>query len=377
MKINTGQKVCSRCVMDTTAEGIYFDDDGVCNFCKEMIERSGSIIYQSLDDKNRILGEIVKKIKLEGKGKPYDCIVGVSGGVDSSWVLVQAVKMGLRPLAVHMDNGWNTELATNNIANLIKELGVDLFTHVIDWEEYRELMQCFLKANVVDVELLYDNAMFAVNYFAAAKYGIKYILGGMNATSEGMRIPDNWHWSKFDKKNIKSIVNSFSNIKITTYPTIGTLQYIYYTYMLQIKWVNILNFMEYEKYHAISVLREDFQYKPYPYKHYESVFTRFYQGYILPRKFAIDKRKMHFSSLIISGQLDRNEALNDLKRIPYPTERDMDSDVKYFLKKMNWTQMELDNYIERPPTSHSKYGSEKFLWDLLLRLYRKIRSSRK
>lgn len=373
MEINTEYKICSRCVMDTTATGIFFDENGVCNFCKEMIERSGTIIYQSLDVKNKNLEKIVEKIKTQGIGKQYDCIVGVSGGVDSSWVLVQAVKMGLRPLAVHMDNGWNTELATNNIASLIKGLGIDLHTHVIDWEEYRELMQCFFQADVVDVELLYDNAMFAVNYFAAAKYGVQYILGGMNATSEGMRIPDGWHWSKFDKKNIFSIVSTFSNIKINTFPAIGTLQYIYHAFILQIKWLNFLDDFEYDKNEAIRILEKEFQYKPYPYKHYESVFTRFYQGYILPKKFGIDKRKMHFSSLIISRQLDREVALDDLKKIPYPSENDLNNDIKYFIKKMNWSEKDLIDYIERPPSSHAKYDSEKPLWDRMLRFYKKIR----
>jgi N-acetyl sugar amidotransferase len=372
MEINAEYKVCSRCVMDTTAPDIFFDENGVCNFCKEMIERSGKIIFQSVDDKNINLRKLIDKIKTRGKNKHYDCIVGVSGGVDSSWVLVKAVEMGLRPLAVHMDNGWNTELANNNIENLVKELGVDLYTHVIDWEEYRELMECFFQADVVDVELLYDNAMFAVNYLVAAKYGLKYILGGMNATSEGLRIPEGWHWSKFDKKNIVSILGTFSKMKIKSFPAIGTLQFIYYVFILKIKWVNILNDMEYDKNNVIITLKDKFHYKPYPYKHYESVFTRFYQGFILPKKFGIDKRRMHFSSLIVSGQLDRYLALNDLKKIPYPSDNDLKEDIKYFQKKMNWTEDKLNAYLNRPAKSHSNYDSEKPFWDMMLRYYRKM-----
>ena len=202
---NISFKECRRCVMDTTAQDIIFDKDGVCNFCSEFLERSKSIIYKNSKQKQKSLEQVVGKLKEKGKGKPYDCVVGVSGGVDSSWVLVKAVEWGLKPLAVHMDNGWNSELAQNNIANLVKSLDVDLITHVIDWNEYRELMEAFFDANVIDVELLYDNAMLGVNYNVANKYGIRNILGGTNQATEGMSMPAEWNWFKLDKKNIKDI----------------------------------------------------------------------------------------------------------------------------------------------------------------------------
>ena len=166
---NGNPRQCLRCVMDASADGIVFDENGVCNYCKEFLDRKS------------------------GKGKPYDCVVGVSGGVDSSWTLVEVVRLGLRPLAVHMDNGWNSELAQNNIANLVRNLGVDLHTHVIDWGEYRELMQAFFDADVIDLELLYDNAMLAVNYAQARQFDLKYILAGTNKATEGMRIPKTWN----------------------------------------------------------------------------------------------------------------------------------------------------------------------------------------
>ena len=181
---------CSRCVMDTTASDITFDEQGVCNYCIEFLESSSHIIHEDLANKEARLQELVEEVKANGKGKPYDCIVGVSGGVDSSWTLVEVKRLGLRPLAVHMDNGWNSELAQNNIANIVRGLGVDLHTHVINWNEYRELMQAFFDADVIDVELLYDNAMIAVNYQQASKYGLKYILAGTNQATEGMRMPE-------------------------------------------------------------------------------------------------------------------------------------------------------------------------------------------
>ena len=194
--------MCNRCVMDTTAADITFDENGVCNYCTEFLSRSGHILNKSPEQRKVELDAFVSKVKADGKGKKYDCIVGVSGGVDSSWVLVKAVELGLRPLAVHMDNGWNSELAQNNIANLIKYLNVDLYTHVIDWQEYRGLMQAFFDADVIDIELLYDNAMLSVNYQKASYYGLKYILSGSNQSYEGMAMPKNWNWLKFDKRNI-------------------------------------------------------------------------------------------------------------------------------------------------------------------------------
>lgn len=189
---------CTHCVMDTTAADITFDKKGVCNHCKEFLERSSHIIHENLDTKEARLQELIERVKASGIGKPYDCIVGVSGGVDSSWTLVEVKRLGLRPLAVHMDNGWNSELAQNNIANLVRGLDVDLYTYVIDWNEYRELMQAFFDADVIDVELLYDNTMLAVNYQQAANYGLKYILAGSNQATEGMRMPPGWNWFKYD-----------------------------------------------------------------------------------------------------------------------------------------------------------------------------------
>jgi N-acetyl sugar amidotransferase len=366
-------QLCTRCIMDTSASKIVFDEKGICNYCAQIAEKPGQIIHKSAAEKEQALHEFIAKVKADGKGKRYDCVIGVSGGIDSSWVLVQAVKLGLRPLAVHMDNGWNSELAQNNIANLIRTLGVDLYTHVIDWNEYRALMQAFLDADVVDIELLYDNAMFGVNYFQAKAYGVKYIIGGMNTATEGMRIPEGWYWSKFDTRNIKAIGKKFGGVKIKTFPLFGIFDYLVYERIRKIKWYPFLDYFEYNKQETLDILQRDFGYKPYPYKHYESIFTRFYQGYILPRKFNIDKRRMHLSSLIMSGQMTREDSLRIIEHIPYPSQRDLDDDIQYFLKKMGWTKNQLEDYLQRPRIDHRAYPSYEGTIEFLSSLKKKMK----
>jgi len=361
---------CARCLMDTTAKGIEFDEQGICNYCRDFE-------LQLKNPKKRIdlhLDDLVKKIKQDGQNKPYDCIVGVSGGVDSSYTLVKVKELGLRPLAVHMDNGWDSELAANNIKNLVEGLGVDLYTHVIDWDEYRELMQAFFDADVIDVELLYDNAMLAVDYEQAGKYGIKYILAGTNTTTEGMKMPENWNWFKYDKKNIYQLAKT-RNVKITTFPAFGTADFLKFEYGKRIRWISFLDYLEnYNKFEALKILQEKYGYKPYPYKHYESIFTRFYQGYILPEKFNVDKRKVHLSTLIISGQLSKEEALKQIQgKYAYPSEKELKEDIDYFLKKMRWTKDDLDAYVRRPEKPHDVYGSEKGLFVTLLKIYRLLK----
>ena len=361
---------CTRCVMDTTASDISFDEDGVCNYCTEFLECSSHIIHEDPAAKAARLNELAARVKEAGRGKRYDCIVGVSGGVDSSWALVQTKRLGLRPLAVHMDNGWNSESAQNNIANLVRALGIDLHTHVIEWEEYRGLMQAFFDADVIDVELLYDNAMRAVNYQQAKKYGIEYILSGSNLATEGMSIPPEWNWFKLDKRNISGLARKFGNVRIMTFPAIGVLNWIYFAYIKKIKWVNFLDYLPYNKFEAQDELEASYGYKRYPFKHYESVFTRFYQGYILPRKFGVDKRLVHLATLVVSGQMKREEAINSLHGIPYPSEQHQDEDASYFLKKMRWTRNDLESYLARPEISHSAYPTEKALLDHISRASR-------
>ena len=222
--------VCSRCVMDTTAKNIHFNSQGICNYCIDFEKKI------ELQKKNKdYLNKFLDKLKLK-KGT-YNCLIGLSGGIDSCYTLHKAIELGLKPLVVHMDNGWNSELAQNNIENLVKKLNVDLYTHVIDWSEYRDMMNSFFKADVLDVELLMDNAMLSVNYSLAAKYNIKYILAGTNTNSEGMAMPPNMNWIKYDKRNIIDIIKKFGNIKIKTYPIISTLDLVKYIFINRIRWV--------------------------------------------------------------------------------------------------------------------------------------------
>ncbi len=369
--MNNVEKVCKRCVMDTTADNIVFDENGYCNLCTEFLELLNTPKEKLLPFQGN-LDLLVEEIKKSGKGKKYDCIVGLSGGVDSSYLLVKVVELGLRPLAVHMDNGWNSEEATNNIKNLVSKLGVDLYTYVIDWEEYKQLQQAFFDADVIDIELLYDNAMMATWYIPVREYGVKYIMAGYNIYTEGFKIPKTWNWFKYDKKNIKSIAKKFG-VKIKTLPMIGTMDFIYYTFLRGVRVVPLLNYLpEYNKFKAIEILENNYGYKRYPYKHYESVFTRFYQGYILPRKFNVDKRKVHFSNLILTGQMTREEALKDLQKIPYESEELLEQDIQYFLKKMGWTREQLEEYLKRPRKEHYEYGSEYKLYYFLANIYKKF-----
>jgi N-acetyl sugar amidotransferase len=365
-------QMCSRCIMDTSAQDITFDAHGVCNYCTQFIERSGHLFAKSDSVRAKELEEFVAKIKEGGRGKRYDCVIGVSGGVDSSWALVQAVRLGLRPLAVHMDNGWNSELAQNNIANLVRGLNVDLYTHVIDWDEYRKLMQAFFDADVIDIELLYDNAMLAVNYQQAAKHGVKFILGGTNQATEGMRIPKTWNWFKYDKRNIRALARKFGQTSLKTFPAIGTVEYIWYEFVRKNRWISFLDYFDYNKFNALDVLQQEYGYKPYPYKHYESIFTRFYQGYILPKKFGVDKRRVHLSTLVVAGQMSREQALQGMQGIPYPSEKALEEDKQYFIKKMGWRMSQLEEYIARPEKSHLLYPSEKRLWDYCVGVYKKL-----
>lgn len=358
---------CTRCIMDTTAPNITFDDSGFCNFCTDFSERWRKV-EGDYAAKREKLQELVQRIKRDGKNKPYDCIIGVSGGVDSSWVLVQAVKMGLRPLAVHMDNGWNSELAQNNIANLVRALKVDLFTYVIEWNEYRRLMQAFFDADVIDVELLYDNAMLAVNYKQAYKYNIKYILSGSNSATEGIAMPEGWNWFKYDKRNIKSIASKFKTGRLKTFPSIGLIERLFSRIVRKIQWVPFLDFMNYNKTDALECLEREFGYKRYPFKHYESIFTRFYQGYILPKKFGVDKRLLHYSTLVMSGQMQRHSALDAMNEITYESDEQLSADIEYFLKKMRWSREDLEDYLNRPGVPHDNYSTEWPLLQFLIKL---------
>ncbi len=359
--------------MDTTASDIVFDAKGRCNYCSDFLarlEQTGLVAPSKQRD------SFLQHVRRDGEGKDYDCIVGLSGGVDSSYALYLAVRNGLRPLAVHLDNGWNSELAVHNIANLVRTLNVDLFTHVIDWEENRDMQLSFFKANVIDIEMLMDNAMIALNYRMARQYKVKWILAGTNRSTEGMHMPSNWNWLKFDARNIRDIHRRFGSVPIRTHPLISVPGFIWNRYVRGIRWTPFLDYFEYRKDDALDTLQKEVDYHPYPYKHYESVFTRFYQGYILPGKFGVDKRKLHLSTLIMTGQLTREQALEMMSQPPYPDPAQKRDDHAFVLKKLGFTPESFDNYMAAPQVSHAAYATEKPLWDVLYRSHKRLMALR-
>lgn len=361
-------QICTKCVMDTTDIEIIFDDDGVCNHCHEYEIKKERLI---LDPTKRdiSLKNLINKIKESGKGKKYDCIVGISGGVDSSYVTYLAKQWDLRVLLVHLDNGWDSELAVKNIENIVKFTGFDLYSLVINWEEFKDLQRAFFKADVIDLELLSDHAISASVNKLARKYNVKYLLSGDNFETESI-MPSTWNWRKADAKNIKAIHKLYGNKKLKTYPFMSSLKRLTYKYFNFAQSVNILNYLEfYNKENVIELLQENFSWKYYGGKHYESIFTRFYQGYILPKKFGIDKRRAHYSSLINSKQMKREDALNDLKNQSYPISLQKE-DFELVCKKLGFSNSEMQEYINRKEIKHEFYGSDKKLINNMYRIYK-------
>jgi N-acetyl sugar amidotransferase len=361
--------ICNRCILDENIPNIEFDELGNCNYCENyLLQKKSNITKVNHFTSFNNMIETIKKTPVNNP-YGYNCVIGVSGGVDSSFVLHHAVKSGLKPLAVHMDNNWNSELAQSNISNLITILGVDLYTYVIDWEEYRALMNSFFDADVIDVELLYDNALAAVNLMIAKKFNIKYILNGQNIATEGMALPIGWNWFKYDSKNIRSIAKKFGKVKIKSFPLYSSFDFFISSFFYKIKNIPYLDYLDFKKKEAIEILRTNYNYVPYPYKHYESIFTRFYQGFILPNKFNVDKRKIHLATLVMNNEISRLDAINMLKLDPYPNLFDKERDKHYFLKKMKWDKNKLDNYINRKEKLHSMYGSEFYLFKFIINIY--------
>ncbi|MBU6146714.1 MAG: N-acetyl sugar amidotransferase [Actinomycetales bacterium] len=358
--------------MDTSASDITFDLDGRCWYCTELIQRLARSHWPSAESREAARRDLLAAVARDGRGKEYDCIVGVSGGVDSSWVLVDAVRAGLRPLAVHMDNGWDSELAQSNIASLVRGLDVDLYTYVIDWDEYRSLMLAFFDADVIDIELLYDNALAAVNFQQARAYGLHYILSGQNLATEGMLIPRQWNWLKMDRRNIEAIRRAYDGGGLKSFPAIGSLSYAWHMAVRGIRWIPYPDYLEYERSTVLNTLTSEFGYRPYRNKHYESVFTRLYMSYILPVKFDVDMRRVDYSNLIVSGQMTREEALSRLAEPAYGTDQDLAVDIEYFRKKIGWSEADWRAYLARPPVPHRAFASEFSTYHLLQWLRHRI-----
>jgi N-acetyl sugar amidotransferase len=346
--------------MDTTDPDIVFTETG-CNHCDNAIKVLANLEITKSGDQAFL--QTISKLKDAGRGKAYDCIIGLSGGVDSSYVAYLLKKNGVRPLAVHLDNGWNSELAVKNVENIVRKLEIDLTTHVIDWPEFRDLQRSFFKAGVIDIEMLTDHAILACLFQTANKNKIKQIVLGNNYATE-TSMPAAWVHRKSDFTNLKSIHDRYGTMKIRTFPALGTLKLFFMRYALNYNCSNLLDTISFDKEAALKILEQELDYKRYPFKHYESVFTRFYQGYILPRKFGVDKRRAHYSALISSGQLKRVDALKLLEKPLYDGQM-LTQDKVFVLKKLGYSETDFENYLKAPNAPHALFASDKIIWDIL------------
>jgi N-acetyl sugar amidotransferase len=356
--------------MDTTDPDIQFDAQGVCNHCRRHDARMSAVPFRQPDAEARLQG-IAARIKASKRGK-YDSIMGLSGGVDSSYVALLAKRLGLNPLAIHFDNGWNSELAVKNIEHIVRKLDIDLETYVIDWEEFRDLQRSFFKANVIDIELVTDQAIFACMYRLAASHGIRYILAGSNVATESV-MPRKWLHMKWDLRNMRAIHKRFGTLPLKSFPTLSIWKMGYFRYLRGIQTIDLLNYVPYDKTHTMQTLERELGWKYYGGKHYESQFTKFYQAHILPVKFNVDKRRCHFSNLILNGEISRDQALEAL-HAPLYDPNDLERDKSYVLKKLGFSRAEFDEYLAAPPVSHDHYPSHARIAERLLELRRSLGS---
>lgn len=360
-------QICTNCVMDTTDPEINFDKNGSCDFCDNYYN---SILPNWHPDENgtKELYEIADKIKKAGKNKKYDCIIGLSGGTDSSYLTYLAKeKLGLRPLILTVDTGWNLNVANENVYKLVKKLNLDLETIVVDWEEMRDLQTAFFKSQVPYQDIPQDHVIFAGLYNYAAKYGIKYVLTGANYSTESVKPPYEWTYIN-DMRMIKDIHRKFGKQKLKTFPLCGMLKNrLYYRGLLGMKVIYPLNMIPYDKSKATQELRERFNWEGYANKHYENVFTRFYEGYYLPKKFGYDKRRCYFSSEILAGHITRNEALKDLESQPYDEKMAM-QDLEYIVEKLDMSKDEFLDLMNGDNKTFRDYKNSAKLLKTAIRL---------
>jgi N-acetyl sugar amidotransferase len=346
--------------MDTSDPLIQFDAKGNCNHCNSAIELGRKTWFPNQEGK-KILDDIIGKIREEEKYKEFDCIIGLSGGVDSSYLAYYAVRNGLRPLVVHVDCGWNSEQAVKNIENVIKKLNIELHTFVVNWEEMKDLQRAFFKASLPDQDIPQDHAIFSALYNFARKNKIRYVLNGLNFATECI-MPENWGYQAMDYRHLKSIHDRFGEIKLNDYPYVDFFhRYIYYTLIKRMKIINPLNYIDYRKDDAIKTMQKELDWQYYGGKHHESRFTKFFQSYYLPHKFNFDKRRAHLSSMIVSGQISRTEALEKIEENVY-SENEMSNDLEYIAKKLDWTTDEFRSIIDLPPNRHQDFPTNESLF---------------
>ncbi len=344
---------------DQNDPDLILDKNGICNHCHNFDTAFSKIPTGNNADIH--FNETVEKIKAEGKGKPYDCVIGVSGGVDSTYLCYVAKQHGLRPLLVHCDNGWNSELSVMNIENIVQKTGFDLHTLVLDWQEFKDIQLSFFKAGVVDIELPYDYALIISIYKAALKYRVKYVLTGHNIVTEGTYLPKSWRHAKMDIVNIKGIHKLFGKLPMKSFPHFSFLKQ--YRINKKLNYVHLLNYTSYNKAAVKELIIEKMGWRDYGGKHYESIFTRFYQGYILKEKFKIDKRQFHISVLVQSKQITRDEAFVEYA-LPAYNALQCSEDKEYVIKKLEFTTEEFENYMNSPIHKHEEYPCISRYWDI-------------
>lgn len=351
-KNDPNYRQCSMSVMDNIADpNITFDENGICNYYYEYLEAEKQQVLKGEAGEKKY-NDIIAQIKADGKGKKYDCILGVSGGVDSTYLAYLAKESGLRVLCVHFDNGWNSELAVKNIQNIVEKSGFDLFTYVIDWEEFKDIQLAYFKANVIDIEAVTDIAIFSALDIICKEKKIKHIIDGRNIVTEHTLPPS---WICKNHSNLRDIHGKFGTRKLKKYPILSPIKRRLMERNPQFHSWPLLNFVDYNKFKVKEIIISELNWRDYGGKHYESVFTRFYQGYILPEKFNVDKRKAHFSNLIFSGQLTKEDAIIELQKPILPRHM-FQQDLQFVLKKLGMSKSEFDIYLNSPAIPHSHYN---------------------
>jgi N-acetyl sugar amidotransferase len=358
---------CEKCLFNSeNYPNIKLDEAGICDICK--VNEKRILALKSVCS----IEDLILKIKSKRKGK-YDCLIGISGGTDSSYIVYLAKKWGLNPLLMHVDGGWNSETSVINIEKIVDNSGFDFVTEVLPWHEMRDVQYSFIKANVIDIDLPFDNAMLMYNYKVAQKFNIKYVLNGYSTTTEGI-MPENFNHYKLDKKNIIDIHRKYGHNPLKRLKFLGSFKYIWYDRIKKIEFLHPLDHIDYNKNEAKKVIQDEFEWKDYGGKHYENIFTRFYQGHILPIKFKVDKRVSHLSMLICSGQLLKDDAMLILeKESMYPSKLLERDDQTFFCKKLKLDALQFESYMKMAPVTHREFKSDLDLYDKLRPAYRLIR----
>ena len=364
--------ICANCVMDTTDWQIDFDDTGVCDHCNTFFKHT--LPNWHTDERGQQeLQFLVEKIKQAGAGKDFDCIIGMSGGIDSSYLTyIAKEQLGLRPLVFHVDAGWNSQEAVNNIEKLVDGLGLDLYTEVIDWEEMKDLQLAFIKSGVPHIDTPQDHAFFAMMYKFAEQYKVKYILTGANLSTECVRNPVEWMYYQSDSVQLRDIHRQFGARPLINFPVTSILWHkIYLPFVKGIKVIRPLNYVPYIKQNAMKLLIEKYGWQPYPQKHFESRFTRFYESYWLSKRFGYDVRRVQYSSLILTGQMTRDEALERLKQMPYDVTT-IAHDLEYVANKLGISVDELNSYMDLPKRTYRDYASQQRIYEYGARIMKAL-----